>query len=331
MAVKKGKKTQRNGNGQKAASINASKKGAAAPAPKKPANAAGDKAVSGAKIEKAVKKAVARAKMPRNYKAAVDAVSKYRAMRAAGEIGKITAMEELSKFVGKKGGVLQKKVKSEKGKREFSAAVEKVKKEIGRRPGKKTLQRYEQKAKGKLEKATKTYVQKQAPDNRFKKKAREAASQYARMVDIFASDDYARLREIGMGIGSDIVEALARMDIEEPELEKYLQQIGETFEDLPPAARGLAAQDEFWQNTMKLIEWAENTDGNLQFTDIFGAYLTSDDVEHFEEALETYAEIGDNAIPFKEIWQELQYSMDPGNVDTMQEIIEEKKQQRGLA
>lgn len=331
MAVKKGKKTQRNGNGQKAASINASKKGAAAPAPKKPAKAAGDKAVSGAKIEKAVKKAVARAKMPRNYKAAVDAVSKYRTMRAAGEIGKITAMEELSKFVGKKGGVLQKKIKSDKGRREFSEAVAKVKKEVGKRPGKKTLQRYEKQAKGKLEKATKTYVQKQIPDNRFKRKAREAAAQYARMVDIFASDDYARLREIGMGIGSDIVEALARMDIEEGELEKYLQQIGETFEDLPPAARGLAAQDEFWQNTMKLIEWAENTDGNLQFTDIFGAYITSDDIEHFEDALQTYAEIGDNSIPFKEIWQEMQYSLDPGNAKTMKEIIEKKKKQRGKA
>ena len=304
MAQKKAKsRTQRTGKQKTGVVVNATKKGTESPTAKKSA------------------------KMPRNYKSAVDAVSKYRQLRAAGKIGKITAMEELAQFVGKKGSVLQKKVKSEKGKREFAAAVEKVKKEVGRRPGTKTLKRYEKKAQGILEKATKTYVQKQVPDNRFKKKAREAAAQYGRMVDIFASDSYDKLKNMSMGVGSDTVEMLAKMELDEPDIEKFLEEIAQTINDLPPAAVGLAMQDDFWQNTAKLMEWAANSDSNLQFKDIFTAYIQSDNITGFEDALQNYAELGDTSVPFSEVWAELQDSLDPGNMETMEEIIEEKKQQ----
>ena len=126
--------------------------------------------------------------LPRNYKSVVKSVSVYREMRAAGKVGKISSMEKLLPFVGVKGGLLKSKVKSKKGAAEFSEAVAAVKKDVGRRPGKKTFIRHEKAAQQKREKAAQTYAQHNIPDKRFTKVAREQAAKYNKMVDVFASD-----------------------------------------------------------------------------------------------------------------------------------------------
>lgn len=274
-------------------------------------------------IKNVVKTAVKRAKMPRNYRAAVSAVTKYRELRAAGKIDKITAMEELSSFVGKRGDILKSKVKSAKGKERFAAAVSAVKKEIGRRPGKKTLLRYQQKKQEQKEKAAKTYAANKTPDKRFKKKAREMASKYMKMVDTFASETWNKLRDGAYGIGSDVVEKLLDEGLTPEDIEKYLSQIMETLNDIPSEARTMATGDDFWQAVIDMSEHFKDNE-ILSVPDVFAAYLTTDpdNREYFETALQNYTELNNNSKSFAEVWSELQNTMDPGSIDNMMEILE---------
>lgn len=273
-------------------------------------------------IKKGIQKAIKRAKMPRNYRAAVDAVSIYRQLRAEGKINKISSMEYLSTFVGKRGDVLKSKVKSAMGKERFAMAVADVKEQVGRRPGKKTLLRYEKAQREKREKATQTYVAKEVKDKRFKKKAREAASRYNRMVDTFATDTWNKLRDGGYGIGSDVVEQLVDEGLSPEEIDEYLSQIMETIDDIPSEARAMATSDDFWQAVIDMRQAIAEND-TLSVTDVFNAYLTTeaDNMEYFEEALQNYAELNNTTKSFSEVWEELQQTMDPASIDNMEEIL----------
>lgn len=272
--------------------------------------------------QKKAKPKTQRAKMPRNYKAAVSAVTKYREMRAAGQIGKIMAMEELSKFVGAKGNVLQRAVRYDKGIREFAAAVAKVKKDVGKRAGKKTLLRYVAKARGKLEKATKTYVEKQIPDKRFKKKAREQANKYAKMVDIFASETFNQLRSGEYGLGSDIVGALAESGFTPDDIEDYLQQVKGALDEIPNEARAMSNNDDFWKTVVEITD-AFKSSADLNVSDVINAYLTTEsDREEFTTALENYISVDNRGIPFSRVWEVLSSSLDPTSPDNMEEVIE---------
>lgn len=265
-----------------------------------------------------------KAKMPRNYSSVVNAVTQYRELKASGKVGKITAMEELSKFVGKKGGLLKSSVKSAAGKQRFSAAVAAVKKEIGRRPGKKTLLRYQKAKEEQKEKGAKTYAEKRTPDKRFKKQARAMASKYNKMVDTFASETWNKLRDGGYGVGSDIVEKLLDEGLTPEEIEEYLKQIMQTIDDIPSEARQMAITDDFWQSVVDMQELIHESDG-LSVSDVFNAYLTtdSDNMEYFEEALQNYAELNNTSKSFSEVWEELQHMMDPASIDNMEEILNE--------
>lgn len=265
---------------------------------------------------------MASAKMPRNYSSAVNAVTIYRELRAKGKINKISAMEDLSKFVGKRGAVLREKTKSGAGVERFSKAVAAVKKEIGRRPGKKSLLRYDKAKQSQREKATQTYVSNKVRDKRFKTKAREAASRYNRMVDTFATDTWNKLRDGGYGIGSDVIEQLVDEGLSPEEIDDYLSQIMETIDDIPSEARAMATSDDFWQAVIDMRQAITEND-TLSVADVFNAYLTTeaDNMEYFEEALQNYAELNNTTKSFAEVWEELQHTMDPASIDNMEEIL----------
>ena len=259
--------------------------------------------------------------LPRNYKSVVKSVSVYREMRAAGKVGKISSMEKLLPFVGAKGGLLKGKVKSKKGAAEFSEAVAAVKRDVGRRPGKKTFIRHEKAAQQKREKAAQTYAQHNIPDKRFTKVAREQAAKYNKMVDVFASDTYNRLREGAYGIGSDVVEKLLDEGLSEEDVEKYLKQVMQTLEDIPAEARSMANRDDFWQAVIDLSKGI-NDEEILRAPDVFNAYLNTEpeNREDFENALANYAVVNDDSMSFSEVWDQLQNTMDPGSIDNMIDI-----------
>ena len=269
------------------------------------------------------RKATKPPKMPRNYKSAVHAVSVYRELRKADKIGKIQAMENLSAFVGTKGGVLKSKVKSQKGAAAFAEAVKKVKKDVGKRPGKKTLIRHEKAAQQKREKAAQTYAQHNTRDKRFKKQAREKAEKYNKMVDVFASETYNRLREGAYGIGSDVIEKLLDEGLSEEDIIDYLEQIRQTIEDIPGEARALANGDDFWSAVIDLTSDIQSND-ILKAPDVFAAYLETEpeNREYFKDALANYAELNDDSMSFLNVWLQLQRTQDPASMDNLRELYE---------
>ena len=263
--------------------------------------------------------------VPKKYRGMVAGVLKYRELRAQGKINKIDAMEKASKLVGKKGQILKRETRYKTGEKKLKEAKEAVKKISGpgKRPSKKAFIEYHRQMTEREKKAAQSYAQKRIPDRRFKKVAREKAAKFGKMIDVFASETYNKLRDGAYGVGSDLVEKLLDEGLSPEDIEKYLKQIMETFNDIPAEARTMASNDDFWQAVIDLSQTIGNND-ILNTPDVFNAYLTTDpdNREYFTQALENYALIDDNSKSFSEVWEELQHTMDPGSIENMEEILE---------
>lgn len=266
-------------------------------------------------------------KLP-SLKAIGQAVLKYREGRKAGTVAYSSEMEKLSPFFGKKGQVLKRETRYNKQREALKEAAEKARKKYGSRPGYKSFKREEQKQQEKQAKGAKTFAEHQAPktkkgeiDKRFKRQAREKIKQFNTMVDIFASESYNELTSGAYGIGSDVVQAMAEAGLSADEAIKYLDQVKQTLNDIPEEAREFAMRDDFWQAVVDLSKMVNET-GGIDFKDAFGAYLQSEDHEGFEQAMQNYADIDGDKPAFSEVWKELEGSIDSGNPDTMQEIID---------
>lgn len=252
------------------------------------------------------------------------AVVKYREMRKAGQVPAIAAFEKLSKFYGKKGQVLKRETRYQTQLNKLQGLIKEAQGQYGKTPGKSTIQKKAKEISEKQKKAAATYAKHHgAKDNRFKRVAREQTAKYGKMVDVFASDTYEKLKSQAYGIGSDVVEKLIEDGWDPEEAEEFLKQVMETMNDIPAEARNLADQDTFWMNIKDMSEIIQS--GGIDadnMKDVLAAYMTTDDREGFQQALENYVEIGED-IPFGEIWEELQYYDDKGSADNMQEVIDE--------
>ena len=147
---------------------------------------------------------------------------------------------------------------------------------------------------------------------------------YMNAVEGFASEAYNRLRDEGYGVGSDVIEAMAISGLSGDEIGQFLQQILETFEDIPDEAKGLAHQDDFWKNIIELSTMIHEADDIVDIRDVLETYMTSDDLEGFKEALQNYLEYDGDKPQFSELWSDLSGTLDPGNPDTMEELIKER-------
>lgn len=268
-------------------------------------------------------------KLP-SFKAMGQAVVNYRIEKAAGKIGTITALENISHFFGKKGQLLKRETRYNVQRAELTAGIKEAQRQLGKRPGKATFERVQEKRKEAKKKAAKTFAEKNVrqtkqgkADKRFKKQAQKIAGQFMNAVDVFASDTYEQLREKAFGVGSDVVITLAEAGLEPEDIEKYLQQVMETWEDIPTEARGLAASDEFWKATTNIITLIHEND-KIDFSDVLKAYIeTAPDPEEFNAALANYIVYDDDSKSFSEVWDELKDTMDPGNMNNLSEIYEE--------
>ena len=252
------------------------------------------------------------------------AVVKYREMRKAGQVPAIAAFEKLSKFYGKKGQVLKRETRYQTQLNKLQGLIKEAQGQYGKTPGKSTIQKKAKEISEKQKKAAATYAKHHgAKDNRFKRVAREQTAKYGKMVDVFASDTYEKLKSQAYGIGSDVVEKLIEDGWDPEEAEEFLKQVMETMNDIPAEARNLADQDTFWMNIKDMSEIIHSggvDSDNMK--DVLVAYMTTDDREAFQQALENYVEMGED-IPFGQIWEELQYYDDKGSADNMQEVIDE--------
>ena len=268
-------------------------------------------------------------KLP-SLKAMGKAVVKYREGRAAGTIGKSATMEALLPFFGKKGQVLKRETRYNTQRERLKEAVKNAQQRYGKTPGTASFKRVEKQRSEQSKKAARTFAEKNRPktksgeaDKRFTRQAREIANKFLNAVDVFASDTYDQLKSGAYGIGSDVVIAMAESGLSPEEIEEYLKQIKETFDDIPEEAKDLASNDAFWQAVKDLTDIIREGEG-VDYKDIFSTYIKEDpDPEEFKAALENYVTYdGERTKSFSEVWDELKDYTDPGNADTLREIME---------
>ena len=268
-------------------------------------------------------------KLP-SLKAMGKAVVKYREGRAAGTIGKSATMEALLPFFGKKGQVLKRETRYNTQRERLKEAVKNAQQRYGKTPGTASFKRVEKQRSEQSKKAARTFAEKNRPktksgeaDKRFTRQAREIANKFLNAVDVFASDTYDQLKSGAYGIGSDVVVAMAESGLSPEEIEEYLKQIKETFDDIPEEAKDLASNDAFWQAVKDLTDIIREGEG-VDYKDIFSTYIKEDpDPEEFKAALENYVTYdGERTKSFSEVWDELKDYTDPGNADTLREIME---------
>lgn len=257
-----------------------------------------------------------------SVKGVINAVMKYRKLRAAGKIGRSETMENASKFVTRKGTIKKRETRYNTGKQALNEAFERVKSETGSKtPSEKRIKDLANKER--FEKAQKTYVDNNIKDKRFKKQAREKAEKYTKMVDIFASDTYNSLRTGEYGLGSDVVEALAERGLNEDDIINYLKQVKDSFDNIPNEARHYTEQSDFWNTVVNL---SDSLIGEKDFNvaDVINAYITGDgDREYFNRALENYISIGKKSLSFTDAWNIVSQTQDPASFDNMSEILDE--------
>lgn len=266
------------------------------------------------------------------WKSAWNTVKKYREMLKSGATGNIKALDALSNFFTKKGTVKKRETRYNTGKERFKKAVKDVQQALGsKQGGKKNIEEYNRKQRERFKKATETYTERNAEhktksgkrDKRFMKNARKVAAAYVNAVNVFASNTYEDLVSKAFGVGSNVVVELANEGLSDDDIETYLKQVMESFNDIPTEARILAGADEFWKSTVNIIKLI-NDEGDIDFKDVLSAYIdTAPDPEEFSGALANYVANGDYSKSFSEVWSDLQYTMEPDNMDNLQELFDE--------
>lgn len=271
-------------------------------------------------------------KLP-SLKAMGNAVVKYRAARAAGTIGKSATMEALLPFFGKKGQVLKRETRYNTQRERLKEAVKNAQQRYGKTPGVASFKRGAAKKAAETKKAAESFARKEAPktkqgeaDKRFTKVARETANKFLNAAEVFASDTYDQLKSGAYGIGSDVVIAMAESGLSPEEIEEYLKQIKETFDDIPEEAQGLASNDDFWKAVKELTDIIRE-DGQLDYKEVFTVYIRDDpDPEDFRAVLENYVSYeGDKTKSFTEMWSNLKDLSEPGNKKTFEELMTGQK------
>lgn len=268
-------------------------------------------------------------KLP-SLKAIGKAVLSYREGVAAGTISRSATMEAISSFFGKKGQVLKRETRYNTQKQRLLEGVKAVKERYGSHPGKASFKREQQKRAKQTEKAARTFAEKNikqkkggGADKRFKKQAQEKANTFMKAVEVFKTWTYNDLIDGAYGIGSDVVIAMAESGLDPEEIETYLKQVKDTFDDIPDEAKHLASKDDFWKSVIETTKIIHEKNDNIDYRDVIGAYMTTDaDTEDFKTALKNYIDYGDYSKPFGDVWDELKDTMDPGSYDTLTEIME---------
>lgn len=257
-----------------------------------------------------------------SVKGVINAVMKYRKLRAAGKIGPSATMENASKFVTRKGTIKKRETRYNTGKQALNEAFERVKSETGsKNPSEKRLKDLANRER--LEKAKQTYAQNNIIDKRFKKVAREKAAKYEKMVSVFASETYNRLRDDEYGLGSNVVEYLTQQGWEDEDIIDYLTQIEESLNNIPDEARRYTETDDFWKTVTDISDIVHREE-NVDIGDVVNAYITSGDREYFRDALSNYMLLNHKNKSFTQAWNEVSETQDPASMKNMSEILKSK-------
>lgn len=254
----------------------------------------------------------------------------YRKQRAAGEVGKIQVLEDIDKYFGVKGQLLKRETRYNKQKERLNKGIKAAQKKLGKQPGKKTFERIEKQRSETTRKAAETWAERNRPktqkgevDKRFTRVAKEKAKQFTEAVDVFASETYNKLKDDSYGIGSDFVLALTESGLTAEQIEEFLKQFKQTWEDIPDEAKDLAEDDRLWSSLSLIADTLKEADGIVNYSDVLQAYITtSPDMNDFIGALENYIEYSDTSKSFSEVWNKLKDTQQPDNMDNLRELYE---------
>lgn len=268
------------------------------------------------------------------WKAMGQAVKIYRQERAAGKVGKIQELEDLNLYFGVKGNLLKRETRYNVQRERLNKAIKAAQKKVGKTPGKATFERIQKERSEATKKAAETWAERNRPktkkgevDKRFTKVAKEKANQFMEAVDVFASETYNKLREDSYGIGSDFVLALSESGLTAEQIEEFLKQFKQTWEDIPDEAKALAESDRLWTSLELIANTLKESDGAVDFADVLQAYITTGpDMIDFIGALENYIDYGDSSISFSEVWDQLKDTTEPDNMDNLREIMESEEE-----
>lgn len=253
---------------------------------------------------------------------------------------KLPEMEALRPYLGKRGVVSKRATRSQKARREFKEAKEAVKRKYGEKPSK-TKIKADQKQKAESQKAVlkkkiKKIRRKAAQEARKeakksgkakpeeKKKLKKIAQQamceaeekYSRMLDIFTKGSQKTLQS---RVRYELYKQMIDQGINDSDIEKFVDKILQSLNDLPQEAVKLAQNDDFTKVLMHIVDLPENSRDD--FNAMVKAYVMgeSDDVEYLTDAIDYWQENNPNNMGFQQFWEEASgHNMDP---DTWSEIL----------
>lgn len=253
---------------------------------------------------------------------------------------KLAEFEVLRPFMGKRGNISQRATRSQKARREAQKAIKAIKAKHGNRPSKRKIKQAQDEKRTKKEeavkKATKTVRRKAAKQARkaakesgeakpeeakklkniAKQAMEEAEEKYSRMLEIFSKGSQKTLQS---KIRYELYREMDDQGISADDIEKFIDKIMQSLEDLPAEAVKLAQNDEFVKVLMHIRDMPDKSAED--FSAMVKAYVMGDSesVEELRNAIDYWQENNPKNMGFEQFWEEAQgMNMDP---DTWAEIL----------
>lgn len=253
---------------------------------------------------------------------------------------KLAEFEALRPFMGKRGNISQRATRSQKARREAQKAIKAIKAKHGDRPSKRKIQQAQDEKRTKKEeavkKATKTVRRKAAKQARkaakesgeakpeeakklksiAKQAMEEAEEKYSRMLEIFSKGSQKTLQS---KIRYELYREMDDQGISADDIEKFIDKIMQSLEDLSAEAVKLAQNDDFVKVLMHIRDMPDKSAED--FSAMVKAYVMGDSesVEQLNNAIDYWQENNPNNMGFEQFWNEAQgMNMDP---DTWAEIL----------
>lgn len=253
---------------------------------------------------------------------------------------KLAEFEALRPFMGKRGNISQRATRSQKARREAQKAIKAIKAKHGDRPSKRKIQQAQDEKRTKKEEAVKkskkTVRRKAAKQARkaakesgeakpeeakklkniAKQAMEEAEEKYSRMLEIFSKGSQKTLQS---KIRYELYREMDDQGISADDIEKFIDKIMQSLEDLPAEAVKLAQNDDFVKVLMNIRDMPDKSAED--FSAMVKAYVMGDSesVEQLNSAIDFWQENNPNNMGFEQFWKEAQgMNMDP---DTWAEIL----------
>lgn len=214
---------------------------------------------------------------------------------------KIPEMEALRPFMGARGGVLKRQLRSRKQREAFKQAAAGVKGVLGRKTSAAAVKAAQKKAKFEKQKSTAgrnaatkdaRRQHKKKPEEgkpltkRAQKVAKEAEEKYSRMVDIL---DKGSRDLLSAKVRYEIYKVLDEEEVSDEDIAEFIDKLLETLDDIPEEAKELNRQDDFYQVLLKIRD--------MGVTDV-------DDMKTMFVALADHPSDHDNVLQSIDYWQD---------------------------